>query len=254
MDPPFPPLPWGGVCSNVVTFLPSEIKAYDRDGLTTRLLPEGADVTHPLCGPIFYAGQSAMASQLLRMYCKRSASEWKLLVTPSPRSSEAPLIMSQGARHSAIINASMGIDDALGGPIKVGPAGRYQEFKVDRDGRTRKEGTSIFLFHLQLKNDGLGAAPLVKESLELISKAGNKLLPTDPLVIQQWPGRGDMRRLLIPAADSALSFQLMHSHLPLHEAMAEVTAAFFFHERLGLMGGLGRMAAGGRQTCHCTVQ
>jgi hypothetical protein len=28
----------------------------------------------------------------------------------------------------------------------------------------------------------------------------------------------------------------------------------FFHERLGLMGGLGRMAAGGRQTCHGTVQ
>ena len=27
-----------------------------------------------------------------------------------------------------------------------------------------------------------------------------------------------------------------------------------FHERLGLMGGLGRMAAGGRQTCHGTVQ
>ena len=27
----------------------------------------------------------------------------------------------------------------------------------------------------------------------------------------------------------------------------------FFHERLGLMGGLGRMAAGGRQTCHSTV-
>jgi hypothetical protein len=30
--------------------------------------------------------------------------------------------------------------------------------------------------------------------------------------------------------------------------------AGFFHERLGLMGGLGRMAAGGRQTCHGTVQ
>ena len=28
---------------------------------------------------------------------------------------------------------------------------------------------------------------------------------------------------------------------------------FFYHERLGLMGGLGRMAAGGRQTCHSTV-
>ncbi len=27
----------------------------------------------------------------------------------------------------------------------------------------------------------------------------------------------------------------------------------FFHERLGLMGGLGRMAAGGRQTCQGTV-
>ncbi len=27
-----------------------------------------------------------------------------------------------------------------------------------------------------------------------------------------------------------------------------------FHERLDLMGGLGRMVAGGRQTCHGTVQ
>ena len=27
----------------------------------------------------------------------------------------------------------------------------------------------------------------------------------------------------------------------------------FFHERHGLMGGPGRMAAGGRQTCHSTV-
>ncbi len=28
----------------------------------------------------------------------------------------------------------------------------------------------------------------------------------------------------------------------------------FFHGRTDLMGGLGRMAAGGRQTCHGTVQ
>ena len=42
---------------------------------------------------------------------------------------------------------------------------------------------------------------------------------------------------------------------PSHEAcsMAGDWTAEFFHERLGLMGGLGRMAAGGRQTCHSTV-
>jgi hypothetical protein len=28
----------------------------------------------------------------------------------------------------------------------------------------------------------------------------------------------------------------------------------FFHESVDLTGGLERMAAGGRQTCHCTVQ
>jgi hypothetical protein len=164
-------------------------------------------------------------SKLLGMYCSRSSSNWKLLVTQIPRSGDDQLIMSSGARHSALINASMGIDNTLGESIKVGPAGRYQEIKVDRDGRTRREGTSIFLFHLQLKNDGLGTAPLVRDSLQLIAKAGNKLLPTDPLVIQQWPRCGDMCRLLMPAVDSAVSFHLMHSRQPLHEAIAEVKAA-----------------------------
>jgi hypothetical protein len=187
MEPPFPPLPWGGECPKVVTFLPTEITAYASDEVITRLLPENAGVTHPLCGPIFYEGQSEMASKLLGMYCSRSSSNWKLLVTQTPRSGDEQLIMSSGARHSALINASMGIDNALRESIKVGPAGRYQEIKVDRDGRTRREGTSIFLFHLQLKNDGLGTAPLVRDSLQLIAKAGNNLLPTDPLVVQQWP-------------------------------------------------------------------
>ncbi len=139
--------------------------------------------------------------------------------------------MTAGARHPALIDASMGIDNAQGESIKAGPAGRYQEFKVDKDGRTRNAGVSIFVFNLQLKNDGLGTSPLVQdsESLELISTAGNKLLPTgtDPLLIQQWPKCGDMRRLIIPAMESAVSFQLVHSYLPLHEATsrAEVQAA-----------------------------
>jgi hypothetical protein len=34
----------------------------------------------------------------------------------------------------------MGIDNALGESIKVGPAGRYQEIKVDRDGRALSAG------------------------------------------------------------------------------------------------------------------
>ena len=58
MEPPFPPLPWGGECPNVVTFLPTEIKAYAPDEEITRLLPENAGVTYPLCGLIFYEGQS----------------------------------------------------------------------------------------------------------------------------------------------------------------------------------------------------
>jgi hypothetical protein len=218
--------PWGGVCPNVVSFVPTELTAYARDEVITRLLPEGAGVTHPLCGPIFYSGQSTMAPQLLHMYCQRSSSNFKLLVTQAPRSGDDQLIISMGARHSAIISASMGIDNALGESTKVGPAGRYQEFKVDRNGRTCREGTSIFLFHLQLKHEGLGTAPLIQESLQLISKAGNQLLPTDSLVIQQWQRIGDMRRLVIPAAvDSAVSFQLMYSRQPLHEARAEVEAA-----------------------------
>ena len=225
MEPPFPPLPLGGESPNVAIFLPTDITAYAPAEVITRLLPENAVVTHPLCGPIFYDGQSAMASKLLGMYCSRSSSNWKLLVTQRQRSVDDQLIMSSGARHSALINASMGIDNALGESIKVGPAGRYQEIKVDRDGRTRREGTSIFLFHLQLKNDGLGTAPLVRDSLQLITRAGNMLLPTDPLVIQQWPGSGDMCRLLMPAVDSAVSFHLMHSRQPLHEATAEVRAA-----------------------------
>jgi hypothetical protein len=209
----------------VVTFSSTEITAYASDAVITRLLPENAGVTHPLCGPIFYSGQSEMASKLLSMYCARSSSNWKLLVTQFPRSGGDPLIMSSGARHAALINATMGIDTALGVPIKVGPAGRYQEFKVDRDGRTCREGTSIFLFHLQLKHEGLGSAPLVRDSLQLISREGNQLLPTDPLVIQQWSRSGEMCRLLMPAVDSTVSFQLMHSRQPLHEAIAEVKAA-----------------------------
>jgi len=65
MEPPFPPLPWGGECPNVVTFLPTEITAYAPDEVITRLLPENTSVSHPLCGPIFYEGQSGMASLTL---------------------------------------------------------------------------------------------------------------------------------------------------------------------------------------------
>lgn len=65
----------------------------------------------------------------------------------------------------------------------------------------------------------------MQESLQLIAKAGNKLLPTDPLVRQQWPRCGEMCRLLMPAVGSAVSFHLMHSRQPLHEAIAEVKAA-----------------------------
>ncbi len=99
MEPPFPPLPWGGVCPNVVTFLNTEITAYARNEMITRLVPAGTEVTHPLCGPIFYSGQSSMAPQLLHMYSRRSTSARTVLVDENPRNGEDQPIMTAGARN-----------------------------------------------------------------------------------------------------------------------------------------------------------
>ena len=96
-EPPFPPLPWGGVCPNVVTFLNTEITAYARNEMITRLVPTGTEVTHPLCGPIFYSGQSSMAPQLLHMYSRRSTSARTVLVDENPRNGEDQPIMTAGA-------------------------------------------------------------------------------------------------------------------------------------------------------------
>jgi len=99
MELPVPPLPWGGVCPNVVTFLNTEITAYARNEMITRLVPAGTEVTYPLCGPIFYSGQSSMAPQLLHMYSRRSTSARTVLVDENPRNREDQPIMTAGARN-----------------------------------------------------------------------------------------------------------------------------------------------------------
>jgi hypothetical protein len=99
MEPPVPPLPWGGVCPNVVNFLSTEITAYARNEMITRLVPAGTAVTHPLCGPIFFSGQSSMAPQLLHMYSRRSTSARTVLVDENPRNGEDQPIMTAGARN-----------------------------------------------------------------------------------------------------------------------------------------------------------
>ena len=88
------------------------------------------------------------------------------------------------------------------------------------------------------------------------------LAARDELAVQ--PASRHVADLLLAACNlyvdlTALQTAFMKQLRPFYSLYADAEHArraeeVFFHERLGLMGGLGRMAAGGRQTCHGTVQ
>ena len=229
MEPPFPPVP--GVSDplfpGVVTFTSKDLGSQVQSDVSiNRLFAEGATDCVPLYGPFCYLGTSKLAAQMLFMLSRRSSAPWRLLVSLTPRPGEEEPFLPAGVRQSRILSAAQGIDDASGLSLKAGPTGRYQEFKVDQHGRTSAAGQTVYCFNLQLKLQNIMSAPLIQESLKLVSTVGNSLQPTDPLLIQQWPShQGDVKRLLLPAMESTVSLHLLHSRLPVPAAVAEVSTA-----------------------------
>ena len=228
MEPPFPPLP--GVHNDrfpgIVTFTREEVGTQAQlDPSIQRLFMDGAPRSIPLWGPFCYMGTSPLAEQMLFMLSRRSSIPCRLLVSLPADAGKGVSSIPSAVRQSRILGAAKDIDDASGLSLKVGPTGRYQEFQVDQHGRPAASGSTLYSFTLQLRRQDVLSSQLVQDSLKLVTTTGKSLLPTDPLIVHQWPSINGVRRLLLPAMESDVSLHLLYSKQAVPAATAEVAAA-----------------------------